>query len=419
MRVNVLPLFFSVVLLLTCGDVLAQTSGKVATGTTTVPEIKPPLFSRVFKNATNQNGYEEWVQAADLIQNNADVDTATLPEATLTFKRRVLADPSVVQALRLLRVGLTKPVASPRPDYDEDTLLPELSSFRKLARLLRTQLYVDFADGRVSSAIETLRVGLAFGYRIQIDTVLNGLVGVAMDAILLKEFASHFDQLSANQCDQVMRVVVDFLNLENPAAHLLTLEKGYELKALEARRSNADGVLTYLAKLPPQDDPAEKADRQMIKDYLTSQPQDVNTLIDDAKLRISALYDQALGDLSLPLAQRKSREKDKTNSPGASLFRLFAPDTTQILDKYSNDQAKLRLLGVHVLICRYRWEHNALPSTLAVLHADNLMEDPFTGDQIVYQRTGDRYTLYSQGPFKRDDTGQIVSQERVAVKLVP
>lgn len=106
------------------------------------------------------------MQAADLIQDNTDVDAATLLGATLILKRHILADSSVAQFLRLLREGLQKPAFSPREDYNESTLLPELSTFRKLARLLSVAQYVHFADGRVDTAIDDLRVGLAFGYRL-------------------------------------------------------------------------------------------------------------------------------------------------------------------------------------------------------------------------------------------------------------
>jgi hypothetical protein len=90
-----------------------------------------------------------------------------------------------------------------------------------------------------------------------------------------------------------------------------------------------------------------------------------------------------------------------------------------VLDKYSMIDARLRLLAVHALIRRYRWEYNKLPNTLADLRADDLVIDPFTNSPLTYQRDGDRYTLYSQGPPKRDDNGQTVSNEHVPVKLIP
>jgi hypothetical protein len=407
--------------MLASGMALAQTGAPGAPGGKNPPEPKPPLFARVIPTPTSTNGYEEWVQAADLIQNNPDVDAGTQPNATLTLKRKLLAEPAVAQALFLVRQGMAKPVGSPRQDIDYETVFPEFISFRQIARLLATEQYVAFADGRVSNAIENLDVGLAFGYRMQTDTLLSGLVGVSVDSIVMKEFARHLDQLSVHQCEQVQHLMENYLNVENPAARLLALEKGYSLKTLEAQRSSPDTLLRFLEKTTPPDDAEARADMKTIQIYLARQPAGLNLLLDDAEARIGALWDQVIQNMSLPLAQRKPFVRDRAPSPGAALFRLFTPDPAQIVDKYTSDQAELRLIAVHALIHRYKWEHNTLPASLADLHADALVTDPFTGEQIVYEmHDGAGYTLYSQGPLKRDPTtGRVASQERAPIKLTP
>jgi hypothetical protein len=426
MRANSLLVFFTLVLALTSRFVPAQTGGNAASGAKVPAETKQPSFPRLFRSATNNNGYEEWVQAADLIQNNADVDAAGQPGATLTFKRHVLADRSVARALLLVRAGMDKPVRSPREDFDENTAQPELLGLQQLARLLRTEQYVDLADGRVDAAIDALRVGLAFGYRIQTDSLLSGVIGLAVDNIVLSEFARHLDQFSVHQCGEVVRIVKEFLSAENPAVRLMALEKGYALKSLEIRRSDPESLLDFARLLvtvsTPSgagEDPEMTANLQNLQDQLAARPQDLTAILDDAQVRINTLYDHMLLNMRLPLAQRKPLSIARANSPGTFLFRLTTADPQRILDRYTSDQAKLRLLAVHALIRRYRWEYNALPTALTELQAPDLVKDPFTDDQIVYQRDGDSYTLYSKGPVKRDDNGNEVSSERVPVKLAP
>lgn len=416
---NVLPILVSLALTLAGGVTAAQTRSKGASGSKSLPETKPTIYSRLFQNPTHNNGYEEWVQAVDLIQDNTDVDAATQPTATLTLKRHVLADPSVAQSLRLLRDGLRKPAFSPRDDFNESTVLPELTTFRKLARLLSVAQYVHFADGRVDAAIDDLRVGLAFGYRLQTDNLLSGMIGLGVDTIVLEEFARHFDQLSVSQCAETLRVVQESLRAESPAVHLLALEKGYVRKMLETRRSDADGLRNLLNIFDLKKHPEDIPDVQSVQERLLGRPQDLNSLLDAAEARIDAVYNQALLNLSLPAAQRTPFVRDRSTAPDAALCRLFAVDPDRVLDRYTGDQAKLRLLGVHVLIHRYRWDHNALPSALADLHAEDLVQDPFTGDSILYQRDGDHYALFSQGPFKRDETTRQVLNERQPVKLAP
>lgn len=407
MRLRVIPVFFSLALMLASGATPAQTGGQDAFGTAGLPAAKPPIYPKLFPNPTNNNGYEEWVQAADLIRNNAKVkEWDTQPDATLALKRRVLADPAVAQALLLVRMGLHKPVYSPRTNLDENSLFPELAPFRQLARLLCAEQYVQFANGRVDAAIDSLRVGLAFGYRVQTDTVLSGLVGVAIHSMVIKEFSRHLDQLSVYQCDDVRRLVEDFLGGESPAAHLLALEKGYTLKMLEARRSDSAGLAALLQTVGVEDTDRADPDSATVTAYLKNHPADVNALIDDAENRVNAMYDQTLLNMRLPPTQRKSLARDTTESPGAALFRAVSIDPQSILDKYTRDQSQLRLLGVHALIHRYRWDHNVLPNGLAELHAPGWIKDAFEGTVIVYQRDGDRYTLASQPPAKGSKAGQ-------------
>ena len=61
------------------------------------PVVEPPAFPHLFPQPTGANGYEEWVQAGDLIRDNTLLADAMNADATLTFKRKVLADPAVQQ----------------------------------------------------------------------------------------------------------------------------------------------------------------------------------------------------------------------------------------------------------------------------------------------------------------------------------
>ena len=401
MRVRYVSVFFGMVLVLASGVTWAQNTGLDASGAAQMPMPKPPIFPTLFPHPTNNNGYEEWVRAVDLIQNNAKVEALDFDVGpSLTLKRQALNDPVVVQALLLLRAGLNKPVYSPRTAIDENTLLPELAGFRRLARLLRYEEYVAFADGRVDAAIGCLRTGLGFGYRVQTDNFMSGLVGVAIHSIMLKEFSQHLDQLSAYHCDDVRRIVEGFLSEENPAVHLLALEKINAMKMLEAHRSDVEGLFALLRTAGVDEGNNEDADGAAVRAHLLRRPADVNAVLDNALACVSALYDQTLANMRLPLSQRKPVTMDKTDSPGAALFRAVTGDPEIILKKYTRDQSQLRMLGVHALVHRYRWEHNALPSNLTELSASGMVKDAFTGSEIVYRRDGDRYTLTIQEPVE-------------------
>lgn len=399
MKNRFMPLFFGIMAVLASGVTGAQTTGQDPYGTAQLPSPEPPNFPTLFPNPTNNNGYEEWVRAADLIQNNAKVYALDNdPSPTLAAKRRVLGYPDVVQALLLLRTGANKPVYSPRTTMVENTPMSELAGFRRLARLLKFEAYVAFADGRVDAAIGCLRVGLTFGYRVQTDSLIGGLVGVVIDSIILKEFSQHLDQLSVHQCDDVRRIVEDFLAAESPAAHMLEMEKSYVLQMLEAHRSDTDSLAALFKNLGMEDQHDADNDVAVVRAQLASHPSALNALIEDARARVSARYDHALRNWRLPAAQRRPFVPDKTDSPGAALCRMLTADPDLILSKYTRERSQLRVLGVHAAIHRYRWDHNALPNGLAELHIPKLVKDAFAGSEVVYKQDGDHYTLILQEP---------------------
>jgi hypothetical protein len=401
MRVKRLSGFCVVALMLVSGVTLAQTTGVDTSGVAQAPVPKPPNFPILFPVPTNNNGYEEWVQAADLIQNNPQVAALSTDAAiTLAMKRRLLADPGVVRALQLVRAGLQKPVFSPRTSVDTDTTFPELSAFRLFAGLLCVEQYVLFADGRVDAAIKSLRAGLTFGSRIQTDSSRSGKIGVLIDTMLLTQFSQHLDQLSAYHCEEVRRIVEDFLGAENPAVHLMALQKSAVLQLLESKRSDPNRFLAELKTMLRDNEDTAGSSVASLHAYLLSHPGDVNAVLDDAQQRVNALYNQTLLNLRLPVGQRKPLVigEDKAPSPGAALFQAVTFDPQRVLDQYIRVQTQLRLLGVDVLIHHYRWDHNRLPGGLAELRADSLVKDTFNGNEIVYARDGDRYTLTAPGP---------------------
>ena len=75
---------------------------------------------------------------------------------------------------------------------------------------------------------------------------------------------------------------------------------------------------------------------------------------------------------------------------------------TNALNKYTQFEAMLHLLGTHASIMKYKWNHNALPGSLKDLQTDRLyapeiLSDPFTGKPLIYKLIGKQYDLSSAG----------------------
>jgi hypothetical protein len=375
------------------------------------------MFHWLFPNPSNNNGYEEFVRAAEMIQSMPEVNDVSSPGATLAFKRRVLGMSRVSKALSLVKDGLDKPVSPPRPSIDENTVFPEFAQFRTLTRLFSAEEYVNFADGHVDAAIKSLSTGLSFAYRIQMDTLIAGLVGIAMEAIVIRSFVEHIDSLSVYQCDEVVALMKQFLAAERPGAKIMAMEKAGVIKMLDVRRSDPDSLLKLLGDISAGSPPQQVNDVALLRSYLLSDPGQVAQAISAAQARVAAMCDQAAANMNLPVSQRKAQARDESTAPGDIIFRAVVPNLDQILNRYDASDAMYRLLALHALIRRYRWDHNALPANLEVLKADDLIVDPFTCGKIIYKPDKDRYELYSAGPNAMDEATNELTGPRVPVRL--
>jgi hypothetical protein len=391
-----------------CLPVLAQqaTAGSAAVAPA---EVEPPRYPILFPNPTNNNGFEEFVQAADQILGMEDIDDASYPGASLALKRRVLARAECKRALELMREGLAKPAVAPSRPQDAKPGLP-FGQFIRLARLLATEQYVDYANGKVDAAVDSLQVGLRFGYRVQQSSIMMGLTGIMVDAIVLSETAAHLDQLSVFNCDNLVQLAKDLVAADCPGIRLLELAKTDKIDRLDSMKMDGDNLLALVAANSNLGSADLSASLMVLENQLATQPESVNSVVSDAKARIAEQFDLAAQDMRLPALQRKPLAADSSNSPGSVISRSLTWSLPRLVDRYTGDQARVRLLGVHALIKRYQWDHNALPASLSELHVDDLVIDPFTGDRLIYKLVGDRYTLSSAGPMvagtaQRDPVG--------------
>ncbi|MGV3720996.1 MAG: hypothetical protein ACO1SX_08800 [Actinomycetota bacterium] len=374
----------------------------------------PPkrVFSQVIPSPTGRNGYEELVLACDSLAGSKLYFAVKekLAEAPLSAKRQVLADKPVIAALRLVRQGLAKPVYSPRTDLGFDTMLPELQLFRDLARVLALQQYVFLADGRTGDAVGTARLCLRLGQVIQTDTLISGLVGIAIGTICINTLGEHLDQLNARDCEQLYRVCLEALAVPDSQARILAIEHATvrrEVIALVGKVKQGDikAVQTTLG--------LDEKEFAPVGLFIRSLPEvEIDRLTNDALGYIDRHHQRLQDELQKPLWQRRKSqlEIEPPNGPVASFANMLLPATDRVNDRYTQDQARLRLLACHAAILRYRWEQDRLPPDLATLRLGELAVDPFTGQPFEYHATGSRsYSLASVGPAASSDNPRAVN----------
>ena len=315
-----------------------------------------------------------------------------------------MADPQIRKALQLLRDGLNKPSLSPHQTLDENSVFPELAYFRQLARLLSIQIYVCFADGRMDAAIDALSDGLRFGSRIQSDSIISGLYGVSIDTTVLTGFSAQRDMLSDYQCARVQRLMEEWVERPAPVAALLNGTMQLSRRSLENTRGDVNHLEEMLQSYSSDGESGQEDAKNLI-DHLKLHPLGLGQAIDEAKVLTVAYYDAAFANRKRPVKERMPPAKEDVKSLGGRLFSQMKLNIGSVMDNYDRANAMLRLLGVHAAVRHYRWEHNSLPNSLAGLQINSLIQDPFTGDNLHYQRNGTGYDLYSEGPMETNEAG--------------
>lgn len=105
-------------------------------------------------------------------------------------------------------------------------------------------------------------------------------------------------------------------------------------------------------------------------------------------------------------------QADNTASDGISivyaLAQITAPALIHSVDTWNRMEAHTTLLQVGLAISQYHREHGEYPEKLELVAPylnEGVPSDPYTGNQLVYERRGAGYVLYSLGPNLTDDGG--------------
>ncbi|MEP6755795.1 MAG: hypothetical protein ABJA67_09865 [Chthonomonadales bacterium] len=380
-----------------------------------VDQTKPRTnFEIVVTNPTGKNGYEELVMATDILKTRADLRQAISPEAmdgggalTLSDKRKFLFDPDVQKILGLIARAQSKPISNPREKMDDTTLLPEMVEFRNVARILNIKMYVELADGRVNLALDTFASGIKLGYVIQSDVLIGGLIGVAVDTLVIRRIAQHIPQFSVKDCDRMIATAKEWMRLPDPTISIFQSERTLGISVFEKYKNKPDALIDAFNITPK--DPNYAISRQ----FASMGPQALAPIIADASALLNQGYDRVIAELKKPAWQRQDVPDYNNATPASTLAGMMMPTMGVAQDRFVQDQAHVQLLGVHAAIRKYRWEHDALPNNLAELKLGDLVIDPFSGQPLVYKKIDDtHYEVSSEGPPDRSAEAKGLGQRK-------
>lgn len=404
-----------------------------ATAISGAQETPESLFRKYFPKPTGTNGFEEYLQAADIAQSPAfashsaffarivaeaagqpPIDDETgrplpwppAPAGLSPSSSQLDVQRQWVKAcgriLDLVKTGNTKPAFDPRATFDFESTFPELSKFRSVARFLSMAAYVRFADGSSASGTDALLQALRFADAVGGLTMIHTLVQIAMQAIVMTQFSECLPQLSESDAKRIVADVGALLSRPSSLASALERERTMMLEGIIKAKPSE---LIELFGLSFDESEAQSAD--FVKRLNSNQWQQVKAIVTS---RLGRTYDQALQCLRGPETQWAAMMESTAGiepEPPKSVSSLddvadhvvdaAVPSLAQLFVSAARIRTQLRLLRLHGMLIGFRWHHRRLPARLADAVGPGDLNDPFSGEPFQYQLLAGGYRLFSKG----------------------
>ena len=367
-----------------------------------IAQQQPDLYRTIIINPTGENGYEEYIAAADLaiagkVREYFHQVNAENASGTKLDRRRNLAR-QLGRIEQVVEQGNKKPVFYPGP-LRFWTPLPELSHMHTLGRALVERAEVHFADGQVNLGFETLTTVIEFGRKFSgSGTIIHNLVGGMIVETATRSYANNVALLSLPAARDMQQRIVALNEAPSPLP--------------AAMRSEMEAIVAMLPVF--LDDPTrsgltdEELERMAaIKDL---SPQRKQALADDLVFAVTRHYEARLQmferpEREWPAISRQIDELAVPEDPLANMvFVQFAVGFGRIDLIEIGRRTKFRLMVVYGEVTEYRWQHGFYPSSLSQLEDQSVTIDPLTGEPFEYSLSGLSFLLYSRGT---EDTGRI------------
>jgi len=386
---------------------------------------RPTLVQQVVTRHDPNNGYEDYVRAADVVRGTeidayfdwrpgqyprmpavkGDPVAATIPD----FPDYLAAMRKVVEkfgpALDLIREGNRKRAYDPRVELNGKTTYPEVREFTRLGKLIRADAYVRFADGDSKGAVGDLLDGLTFARHIAVSAMIGELVSLLCESYMFGAFDEHIPQLSDKDALAVEHFVDSAIDEPEPFVKILANARDVHIKMVADLLASKDAIKSLAGE------------NKALSDYLSgaSQPEERDVL-DGFTTAANACYGQMiaqlLGDEStwtepVDFGAGLSRPSLVTMPQDAVAMMLYEIQLASMVRYFSlilTRRTQLRLLRLSAKIVEFRWHRNRLPANLAEAAPAALVYDPVAKAPFQYEITGETYRIYSKGTKA---TGQI------------
>ncbi len=385
-----------------------------------------PLLDQLGVKPTGRNGYEELVQAADVLIRGRyrilrDVDRALTEgaepyreadtawavaqfEGMNSLQRKRWLTDRFRNATDLVRQAVKKPITDPRIEVSVATLFPELSGFRLLAHHLANVAHVERSYGRDVTAVDTWMMGIHCMDRIQRSTMISFLVGRVGQTILWNGLAKALPNLSHSAAERLEASAKELSIQPSPFYEMLSGEfRWMAAYHKELKKGVSDDDLNAL--FGDEDDTFKKLLKELGPAERAKLPSVFKRKLDHAA-NVYAKW--AAGGPKAwinPPEMEPQPGGDALDQVTEEMISLSLPMMERPALLAAVGVVQVRLLHVGSAVVRYRWEHGRLPAKLADVLDEESVRCPLTDEPFVLTRLDARnFTLKSLGVPK---TGEI------------
>lgn len=365
-----------------------------------------PLLEQIGVKPTGRNGYEEFLQAGDVLargmyddlwradqnlMHGGEIQASRGSELAKELfagknaleRRRVLVE-RFAEATRLLEVAAAKPIFDPRTTNDASTLFPQLRWIRYSAHHLVNVAHIQRANGNDRSSVETLMRGMLILDSVQRGPMICWLMGNVCQLFLLEEMVAALPELSLGAATALEQQAAA---LEaRPPSIASSLEAEYKFIEGSVNQLLGDRGDDFLdvffdeeSKFSERFRALDSLGKREVADMALRQIRDIR------RQREAWVAEGPKGWLSPP---------DPLPQPGGSPTAELANQLTEgmlaeiksVMPAAAFQAVKYRLLRVAGAVIRYRWEQGRLPSTLADAIEEGLARCPISDQPLVYKR---------------------------------
>ncbi|MEN6308097.1 MAG: hypothetical protein ABFD91_10110 [Anaerohalosphaeraceae bacterium] len=384
------------------------------------------------------NAYPLYIEAARLYQKPTDDNPFDLTPRSLTLlsesQRQVLSGWLAAnrKSLELIGQGNEKPYYWPvySIEQNEDgtnpslitVLLPHISQYRDMARLVCWQALVDADAGRMQEAFNHVMDAYQFGQKVhgQETPLIEQLVSAAITMLstdtLRIMLDDHIEDVDAATLDSARKRLGGYVDasqfeIDFGAERLFMYDETQ--RCFTASRFGRSHL--YLPRLKEITDSDLTIDDQLafvaLKGFqvLFTHPDKDETL-----KQMEILYAEfEKGVRQTPAAMKAQnpeiQKKLEAFSEKNIFIRYLMPALAKVAERSHRSRVDSMATLTIIAILQYHKEHGQYPESLSALAEGGLLRqlpmDPYSDKPLVYRRTEEGFVLYSAGMNLTDDGG--------------